>query len=611
MNKKGLLAALALALLYLSAYYYLDFKNNILIFQDCEKTETGFSLKLKPQDFLRLRSPSDIRFTFNRDIDGLSIVWREPFQTALPARISNRQWALLVDEDMNIARIDLVPKQPEPRTLVMRISRTPLLRFPFLFIQFLTVFLLAFFLYELILWAGGLFLEKNGPSGGIQARLTRASLIAVFPFFIFVFSNLALYRKLLREWQVPLAKGLLLNLLLAVFLAGAFWAINKVSLKKIALPLLFGLLIILLTPKFKFEICGDAVTWLRVISSQPGQFGNYSASTISFAESLSLLLGKAVLGVLRPIFHQFEPAAVYTIMGKAMGVFYVFILYLFVFRQTALSDRQKTLYYILAATLPASAFFLGYPEFAYFALPFLLLSLILADRYLRQEGGDHWLLFSSLVLTIGGLFHGSAWFSLPVLVLLPFLKMKEFPELRPLRFLGKSALLLSGGFLLPLLFLVVISKLAGTTLVFHTALGGAGKGKFIKLFPTLLRYWNDKNFSENAYMFLRGWIFLIGFPLPLLFFGSRRARRGSPALSDVVFLLAALTQLAIVLSWGFDLNIKDYDLYMIPQTLFCLWLLKKTVGEGFSDGRLGRGIALIFLFALTSPIGLFLAMTSF
>jgi hypothetical protein len=470
---------------------------------------------------------------------------------------------------------------------------------------------LAYFLCELILWTRDLVSKKNGPSGEIQARLNRASLIAVFPFFIFVFSNLALYRKLLREWQVPLAKGLLLNLLLAVFLAFAFWALKKVSVKKIVLPLLFGLLIILLTPKFKFEICGDAVAWLRVISSQPGQFGNYNASTVSFAEALSLLLGKAVLGVLRPTFHQFEPAAVYTIMGKAVGIFYVFILYFFIFRQAALSERQKTLYYVLAAALPASPFFLGYPEFAYFALPFLLLSLILADRYSRQKGGDHWLLFASLVLTIGGLFHGSAWFSLPVLVLLPFLKMKEFPEPRPLRFLGRSALLLIGGFLLPLFLLVVVSKLAGTTLVFYTALGGAGKDKFVKLFPTLLRYWNDKNFSEKAYVFLRGWIFLIGFPLPLLFFGSRRARREGPALTDVVFLLAALTQMAIVIFWGFDLNIKDYDLYMIPQTLFCLWLLKKTISEEFFDERLSRGIALIFLFALTSPIGLFLAMTSY
>jgi hypothetical protein len=92
--------------------------------------------------------------------------------------------------------------------------------------------------------------------------------------------------------------------------------------------------------------------------------------------------------------------------------------------------------------------------------------------------------------------------------------------------------------------------------------------------------------------------------------GFRRAKRGSPALSDKLLLLAALTQLAIVFFWGFDLNIKDFDLYMIPQTMFCLFLLKKTVGEGFPDERLGRAIALIFLLALASPIGIFLAMTS-
>lgn len=608
LNKKGLLAALVLALVYLAAYYYLDFKNNILLFQDCQKTETGFSLK--PREFLRLRSPADIRFTFNRDIDSLRIVWKEPSQTALPTRISNRQWALIVDEEVHIARIDLVPVQPELRALTMRVTRTPLVRFSFLSIQFLTVFLLAYFLWELILWTGGLVLDKNGPSGEIQARLSRASLMAVSPFFLYVFFNLFLYRRLLREWQVPLAKGLLLNLLLAVFLAGAFWGLTKARVKPIVWPVLFSMLIILTTPKFNLEICGDALIWLRVISSAPGQLGNYNATTVSFAESLSVLLGKAVLGVLRSIFSRFEPAAVYTLMGKAQGIFYVFILYVFVFRQTSLSERQKTLYYVLAAALPAGAFFLGFPEFAYFALPCLLLSLILADRYLRQAGGDHWLLLASLVLTIGGLFHGSAWFSLPVLLVLPFLKLKEFPRPRPLRFFGKSVLMLTGGFLLPLLILAAVSELAGTTLVFYTALGGAGADKFVKPFPTLLRYWNDKNFSEKAYIFLRGWIFLIGFPLPLLVLGFRRAKRGSPALSDQLLLLAALTQLAIVFFWGFDLNIKDFDLYMVPQTLLFLFLLKKTVSEGFSDERLGRAIALIFLLALASPIGLFLAMTS-
>jgi len=607
-NKKGLLAALVLTLLYLAAYYYLDFKNPILISQDCEKTDAGFCFK--PKEFLRLRSPSDIRFTFNRDIDGLRIVWKEPSQTALPNRISNRQWALIVDEEVHIARIDLVPEQPELRTLGMRISRIPLFRFSFLAIQFLTVFFLAYFCWEVVLWISGLFLGKNDPSGEFQTRLTRASVMAVSPFFVYVFFNLFLYRRLLREWQVPLAKGLLLNLFLAVFLAGTFWALTKVRVKKIALPVLFSILIILLTPKFKLEICGDAVEWLRVISSVPGQFGNYSATTVSFAESLSVLLGKGVLGVLRSIFSSFEPAAVYTLMGKAQGIFYAFVLYVFVFRQTSLSERQKTLYYVLGAALPAGLFFLGFPEFAYFALPCLLLSLILADRYLRQEGGDHWLLVASLVLTIGGLFHGSAWFSLPVLFVLPVLKWKKFPRPRPLRFFGKSALLLTGGFLLPLLILAAVSELAGTTLVFYTALGGAGANKFVKPFPALLRYWNDKNFSEKAYIFLRGWIFLIGFPLPLLVMGFRRAKRGSPALSDKLLLLAALTQLAIVFFWGFDLNIKDFDLYIIPQTLFCLFLLKKTVGEGFSDERLSRAIALIFLLTLASPIGIFLAMTS-
>jgi len=607
-HKKGLLAALAVTLLYLSAYYYLDFKNRILAFDDCSRTEAGFVFY--PREFLRLRSPADIRFTFNKDVASVGIVWKEPSESAVPTKLSSRQWALIVEDEVHIARVDLVPEQAE-RALAMRITRTPLLRPSFLLIQFLAAFTLAFLLWELASWAYGLFLSKEGPTGELQDRLTRASLMAVAPYFVYVLLNLDLYRRVFREWNVPLAKGLLFNALLAVFLTAAYAAAVRFKAKRILWPILFSGLVLLLTPKFRLEICGDAVEWLRVIGSVPGQFGRYNATTVSFAESASVLLGKGVLGILRAVFGEVDPAAVYTFMGKAQGIACAFALYAFIFRRSSLSERQKTLYYILAAALPASVFFLGFPEFAYYALPCLLLSLIFADRYLRQERGDQWLLLASLVLSIGGLFHGSAWFSLPALAVLPFLKRRAFPRLGAAFFYLRSAAWLAAGLVLPLLALAAVSGLAGTKLVFYTALGGAGADKFVKIFPTMLRYWNDKNFAEKAYIFLRGWIFLIGFPLPLLVLGFRRVKAAArPALFDIVLLLAALGQLAIVFFWGFDLNIKDFDLYMVPQFLIMLVLLKKTVREGFEDGSLGRAVALILLMTLLSPIGFFLAMTS-
>jgi len=608
LNKKGLLAALALALLYLAAYYYLDFKNKILVFDECRKTETGFSFY--PREFLRLRAPSDIRFTFNKDIDSVRIIWKEASATAAPTKISSRQWALGVEEEIHIARIDVNPVRPE-RALTIRLTRTPLFRFFFLLIQSLTVLALAYLAWELASWACGLFFSKGGLTGELQDRLTRASVIAIAPYYLYVLMNLYLYERVFREWNVPLARGLLFNLLLAAFLASAYGAITRFRVKSIVWPVLFSALVLLLWPKFKLEICGDAVEWLRVIGSAPGQFGRYNATTVSFAESASVLLGKGILGLLRAVFSGVDAEAVYTVMGKAQGILYAFILYAFVFRQPSLSARQKSLSYVLVAALPASAFFLGFPEFTYYALPCLLLSLILADRYLRQEGGDHRLLLASLVLSVGGLFHGSAWFSLPALLVLPFLKWKAFPRRRAAFFYLSSAAWLAGGLVIPVLLLAAVNELAGTKIVFYTALGGAGADKFVKIFPTMLRYWNDKNFAENAYLFLRGWVFLIGFPLPLLALGLHPTRKESRlALFDVVLLLAALGQLAIVFFWGFDLNIKDYDLYMVPQFLLMLVLIKKTVSEKFCDGREGRAIALIILLALTSPIGPFLAMTS-
>lgn len=610
-TKKGLLAVLIIALVYLCAYYYLDFRNGILLNKDCEKTETGFSLK--PKDFyLRVRSPADLRFTFNKDIDSLHVVWKEESQTSQPVKISNRQWAFRVDEEADIARVDLVPVPPEPRALTMRITRAPRLKISFLSIQFLMVGLFVYWLWEFALWLWSFIFGKNGVSRETQNRVSRACLMAVSGFFLYVLFNASLYSNMLLDWQVPLARGMLLNMIFAVVLAAGFWGLSKARPKPIVWPVLFSALIILLTPKFNLEICGDAQIWLRVISSAPGQLGNYNAATVSFAEALSVLLGKGILALSRIISPAFEPASVYLIMAKAQGVFYAFMLYLYVFRREGLTERQKGLVYFLAAALPASAFFLGFPEFSFYALPFLLLFLILAERYLKLAGGDRRLLFAALALAVGGLFHGSAWFCLPILLILPILKFKKFPARPAAVFFGKSAVLLMTGVVLPFLFLLGVSELAGTKIVYHTALGGAGGDLFVKTLPSLIRYWHDKCFSEKAYIFQRGWLFLIGFPLLLFFLGYRRPKQENrPEFRDSLLLLAAMAQMAIPFFWGFDLNIKDFDLYMIPQTLFMLFLLNKAAGADFLGERTRGVIAFVFLWGLTSPIGLLIAMTCF
>jgi hypothetical protein len=604
-NRRTIPVALVLSLCYLLAYYCLDFKRNILFEQPGEKSASGFVWK--PQEYLRLRSPAGITILANRNIERLQIEWKER-RAVTPVRVSDRIFVLRIEEDLHIARIVLVPKMGQAGGLTLRISRKPVIRIQLLLFQLAFVFFLAKFILEISGWLIRFLGRKKGNDGPGEAIQTGIVLVSLL--FVYALFHPSLYLALFREWKVLWAGALFINLAYAAFLGALYCAFRKRPERRIALPFIFSLLIFFLTPSFKLEICGDALEWLRIIRSLPLHFGHYDSTTISFAESLSLLLGKSLLALARPVFGRFDPAAVYTVIGKAMGIFYLFMLHRFVSDREDLSERQKLLLYLLASSLPAGAFFLGYPEFAYYALPFLLLGFVLASRYLARPRSGHFLLLASIALTVGGLFHGSAFFSLPALFLLPFIKLRQFPEPRPVRFYLRSSLLTATGVALPVFLMLAVVSLSGYRTVFFTALGGAGGGKFVEMFPNLLNYWNDKIFLEKSYLFLRGWIFLVGFPAPLILFGLRRARRIQISTADALFFLMAALQMVIVLFWGFDLNIKDFDLYMAPLTLLSLFLLKDIAAAKFTRDNAARELALILIFALASPIGLFLAMTS-
>jgi hypothetical protein len=606
-NRRTIVAAFLLTLCYISLYYCLDSRQKVLREQSCEKGGSGFVFK--PQEYLRLRAPAKIFFLFDRSIDRMKIEWKEN-RVVSPKRISDRCFFLGIEDDLHVARINLTTRTGTPGNLMLRIGRKPLIRVPLLLFQFAIAFLLAWFVVVMARWMLTCFNRKNGEDSDDSGWMFRTGVFLISLFFAYVLLHPAPYLQLFREWKTPLCRALGVNLGYAVFLVVLYFMLSRRPKARIALPFVFGLLILLLTPAFKLEVCGDAQEWLRIIRSVPVGFGRYDATTISFAESLSQLLGKALLAWMRPLFNRLGPAAVYIVLAKTMGIFYLIMLYRFVFGEDRFGHHQKLLFFLLAASLPAGAFFLGYPEFAYYALPFLLLSFILASRYLARPRSSHLLLLSAIAITVGGLFHGSAFFSLPALLILPFLKMKRFPEPRPVRFCLRGFLLVAAGVALPVLLLLAIVSLLGYRIVFYTALGGAVGGKFVWMLPTLPRHWNDKIFLDQGYLFLRGWIFLVGFPAPLVLFGFRRARRIQISPADSLFFLMAALQMLIVLFWGFDLNIKDFDLYMAPLTLASLFLMKIIVDSESDRESTARSLWLILIFTLASPVGLFLAMTA-
>jgi len=123
-------------------------------------------------------------------------------------------------------------------------------------------------------------------------------------------------------------------------------------------------------------------------------------------------------------------------------------------------------------------------------------------------------------------------------------------------------------------------KLCGFQIGIGSARGGSD-GKMLILFSPQFCNFASILFISNRYLWLHGWIVIAAFPL--IFFSLpfllRRVKLGG---EELFLLLIALTQIVIPIFWGFDLGVRDFDLFITPFSginLFFLLMFSR-VAEG-------------------------------
>jgi len=390
-----------------------------------------------------------------------------------------------------------------------------------------------------------------------------------------------------------------LGLLLVLALAG----FRKFRLPLFLWPLVLSAATIPIFPVFRLDVCGDAHEWMSLLTMH--------GRNLYGAELLSFPLAKAAMNLGRVFVPSLSQDAALVLTGKLMGILTLFALAWFISGETRLSREKKVLFLILASTLGYSALLIGYPEFAYFPLPFLLAAAGSARRFLGPGGGrNRDVMLSSFWTTTAGLFHGSAWIILPAVFLMPLLRARETE--RPAGFGrivmawaaagGIAAAVILGSFW--------TARALGFKILMRNISGGGDGEMFVNFVDKSTIALSGVLAFEARYLWERAWAFFLAIPLPFLLWAILSIRRLKEQIADRFLLAAGILSLSIFFFWNFDLGYRDFDLYIIPLTLIVLLLMKwllETAPAGFSP-RLEA--LLVFLCALASPIALILQMTT-
>jgi len=596
--KTALILAGVLALAYLGVVHYLDAKNRVVFEGVCTEQDSyilGFKrLHQKKEKFwiLNLR-PGRILVETDQNVADVKLVTVDQAVLAA-AKVSDRLFTRVIRNNVVIDSIRLVPHDDSVDSIDVRISREPVLFPPFLALQFAFLFILislgaltALFVYSLIIDRASL----NGPPFTTLVRLFLLLILGVFAFFItnvddvLGFSGRPLpLKSLTTSFMFNVALAILLLVLFLIFSSR-----TRGQKLPFLLPLLVGLPIAFTTIPFVAKSVGDGVLWVLNLVK-----GN---TNISFAESLSLILNKIIFRAARPLLHfNAQTTLIYT--GKIIGLLAILSLFWLINSFDELSYRKKLLLFLLLLTFGFIVLFFGLPEFGYYPLPFLILSVLFAQRYIRGGDSSKPLVLAAFLAVVAGLFHGSAFFSFPVILLLPLIKYAQGDKERSLSsFLKPYALILMTAGITFLGFYGSVKAL-GFNLLFHTAGGGFDGRRFISFLPEHIHFPQAVNFLEIGYFISRGWIFFITGAFIFLGFLFRWKKGISLTKPDLILLLFGIPQFLIVLFWGYDLGVREFDLYIAPTTLIYIFLAKILVGSIPDDRSAWK---YILPFAVFSP----------
>jgi len=518
-------------------------------------------------------------------------------------KISDRHFWIPVKEDFQEWVMEFLPRKKDLSALNLRVVFNPDLRPSIILFQLASGLLMVLLLASTAIVLIKVFIFPRRPFSGDLRRVLffYGGLLLVFSMYAAVHPGV--YRNLFRRLDVRLWKVALFNMAAAVAIVLLYEIFKKNRLRLIWLPLLISLFFLPLLFRYKFPVCGDALIWISFIEN-PNLFF-FSSEFLAMALSRMLYQGFQAIGL------QISPSLSLVLPGKAAGVLYFFALYFLVESEKTWSNEKKVLFYLMALILPVNVFFLGYPEFAYHPLPFLLLAILFSEKYLSRPQARGYLALSAGCVAIAWLFHASAFVVIPALICLPVFKYVRdcsrvfFTTLHRAIDLGLIVLILAC--------IIGIVVLINTkyTIFMGNIQGGGDRDMFVEFFQTSRLEKGGLILLEIGYLWHAGWIALTSVPFALFAFLPTLKRWQPNATKDFLIFLFAIPQVLLVLLWNHDLGFRDFDLYMAPLTLMNL-LFVKAVAEA-TEERYGtsRSPLILGTLAATSAFFLILEMTTY
>jgi hypothetical protein len=548
-------------------------------------------------------------FSSDQIIDRMEVLIPDAWGREIPVearfrKVTPRHFKVVIAEEMSDWIVIFRPLSASVAAMKVTVTLVPSIRPDVYVLKAGLVFCVTLFLFSLALLLSIILrMVSLGLEVGVRL-ITAAFTGAAAILFIHVILHPASFLMIAARLNVRLWRLLLFNLAFAGMLTLFTAVFMRRRLSLFLWPLLLTLALFLVTPDFKTAVCGDA----HQIMSQLNQ----NSMALSGSNPLSILLVKAIMAISR-IFHLPSSASLaQALAGKIIGALSLFALALLISPEKFLSRKKKILFLAIASTFGINAFFLGFPEFAYYPLPFLILALAAANRYRQSERRE--ILYLSLtagLVIVAGLFHGSAFAVLPAVFVLPLLRGRErHPPGSIFISLVLRWTLIFGLAVALVLVAFGAARLLGFTLDFQSVLGGGDKSALVEFWPNRPSTVEATLVFELRYLWERGWAVLLAIPLPFLVLMACSFRRICGTAAGVFWLIGGSMQFLLFLLWNFDLGYMDFDLYLYPLTLLGFFLLKNALEVQNVGTSTRRDLALVAVFALASPVSLILELTA-
>ncbi|MCX6567109.1 MAG: hypothetical protein NTW38_11955 [Candidatus Aminicenantes bacterium] len=609
LKERVLVSAAVLACLFLAADEWFLFHRSYSKTQRISSSKDGrFSLPLASIFYPNVVREGDVHLVASERLAGIEVLVPTTSNSVGPRKsrfrmISPKRYAVPAAEDLTDWTIRLTPARAGVRTMKVEVIFRPVFRPSVFFVKVLFVFFISLLFLTAAVWILRMLWGKTSADDGLVRLIATGFLgtaaaavleIVFHPGSFFGFAG-GLGARLPRILAFNAALGAGLTLVYLIF--------RKYRLRLYIWPLLLSALGLLIYPDYRVPICGDSSQWMSIL--------NLKSRLLFGAEFLSFPLTKAILHLCRVFVPSVTSSFAQVLTAKLMGILTLIALTVFISGETRFSREKKALFLILASTFGFQAFLIGYPEFAYFPLPFLLAAAISARRFLSPEGGrNRDLVLAAVWAAVAGLFHGSAWVVLPAVFLLPILRAGKNGRPRGFGTLVKGWALSGGAAAMVIVAAFGAARLLGFKISFQNITGGGDRGMFVDFFSGRQTNSNGVLVFEMRYLWERAWALLLAVPLPLLVWASLSLRKFKDELIDRFLLAAGVFLLVIFYFWNFDLGYRDFDLYTAPLTLIALVLLKFVLEIKTGDASSRWEPALVFLFALASPVLLILQMTT-